>query len=85
MAIFSFEDKEEIEKHALKRIYAIPELMRFLAEQAGKGATHVEIDLSREPIYAYDWITSFRELSKSEVTGKKLRKLLKEIEELKKK
>ena len=62
---------------------SINSLMDWLKEARDKGATHYEMEWSKDPMWAFKWFRTYRHLSDEEVKQEKIKKLEQEIKELK--
>ena len=60
----------------------IDNLIDFLEEAKSKGATHYEMEWSRDPQWDFKWFRTYRIKSEKEVVDEKIDKLKKEIETL---
>ena len=61
----------------------IDSLIKYLELQSIKGATHFKMTWSGDPMWAFKWFETYNLLSEEEVKQIKIKKLQKQIEELK--
>ena len=64
----------------------IDDLIQYLQKRKEAGATHYEFWWSKDPMWAFKWISTFRYESKQEIIDKKqaeVQEILNEIEKLK--
>lgn len=60
----------------------IGSLIVFLEKARAGGATHYEMEWSNDPMWAFKWLRTYRQLTDSEVKQRKIDAIKKELNDL---
>jgi len=60
----------------------IQNLIDFLVEAKGMGATHYEMEWSHDPMWAFKWLRTYKEPTEDEIKKQRIFELKEELKKL---